>query len=152
MDDPVSTAVGDPSKEPALSPRSLERIGFEVELLAPPAGSRRSLANRLAAILGGSVRTVFHRDTEMALVKDRPVFHHLSLGFDVYDADGRFRCRLVDDVTIVSDLDPRRGPEDGFYRILSDDRRLINLVARLADPEQVEEKVLEPVAELCDDF
>ncbi len=130
------------------------RLGFEVELLAPPGASRATLAAALAdcgtgrgsGATDGSVRTIFHHDTEPSLVKGRPVFHHLSRGFDVV-ADGRLACRLVDDVTIQDDLDRHVSPADGWYRILSDDSRLLRLVEQLADPAADLSDVLKPVAE-----
>ncbi|MEM8923905.1 MAG: amidoligase family protein [Actinomycetota bacterium] len=127
---------------------SLRRVGFEIELLAPPGENRASLAGRLAERCSGTVRRTFHHDTELTLVKDRSVFHHLSLGFDVLDADGDLVCRLVDDITIIDDLDAGRPPTGGWYRILSDDRRLMNLVERVCDPNATADVVLDPVAEL----
>lgn len=124
------------------------RMGFEVELLAPKGLSRRSLADSLAQSTGGSVQRSFHADTEPSLVQGRPVFNHLTAAFDIVDGGGAALCRLVDDVTIQSDLDPKAPAEDGWYRILSDDRRLIRLIERHIDPNAQASEVLEPVAEL----
>ncbi len=131
-----------------LDASPLERLGFEIELLAPPGESRATLAERLAKEFDGTVRRVFHHDTELTLVKGRSVFHHLSLGFEVFDGAGRSRCLLVDDITILDDLDGGRRPVDGWYRILSDDRRLLSLVERVADPAAPAATVLDPVADL----
>jgi hypothetical protein len=42
------------------------RSGFELELLAPRGSDRRVLAEELAARHGGTVRTVWHEDSEPA--------------------------------------------------------------------------------------
>ena len=44
------------------------RIGFEIELLAPPGSSRRTLADRLARDDDGHVTRIFHTDSEPSLV------------------------------------------------------------------------------------
>lgn len=124
------------------------RLGFEVELLAPRGRSRRDLAEAIAERIGGDTRSVFHRDTELSLVAGRPVFHHLTKGYEVYGRSGELRCRLVDDVTIVDDLDPTAGPKDGWFRILSDEPRLLRLVERLVDPSADAATILDPVASL----
>lgn len=131
------------SVDPALT-----RVGYEVELLAPEGQSRAALAGRLAQDLGGHHERIFHHDTELTKVKGRPVFHHLSLGYDVFDADGVFRCRLVDDITITADLDERAEPSNGLYRLMSDERRIMNLVERIADPSADAATVLTPLAAL----
>jgi hypothetical protein len=43
-------------------------------------------------------------------------------------------CTLVDDVTIVAELDPTAPPLPGWHRILTDDLRILRLLARLSDP------------------
>ncbi len=124
------------------------RVGIEVELLAPVGGSRRDLAHRLAQLFGGRVAPAFHRDTEPAPSGRPGRYHHLSLAQVVSDADGRPRCRLVDDTTIRDDLDRRAPAPAGHYRIISDDVRMARLVERRADPAAAAAAVLEPVAEL----
>ncbi len=94
------------------------------------------------------MQTFFHHDTEPSLVDGRAVFHHLTKGFVVLDDAGEARCRLVDDVTIRNDLEstaPPAGPE--WYRVLSDEPRLLRLIDRLADPLAPADAVLDPVAE-----
>jgi len=54
----------------------------------------------------------------------------------------------VDDVTITADLDPRAAPAPGWYRVLTDDPRLLHLLARTCSPEAVLGEVLDPAAEL----
>ena len=124
------------------------RTGFEVELLAPAGSDRQVLADELAARLGGQVRRSFHTDSEPSVVPGVGVFRHLSPAFDVVDADGRPVARLVDDITIEADLTPGGPGRQGWYRVLSDDARLLRLVERHADPDAPLATVLEPVAEL----
>ncbi|GIG40800.1 amidoligase family protein [Cellulomonas phragmiteti] len=129
------------------------RTGFEIELLAPAGSDRRELADVLAARRGGAVRRVFHTDSEPSTVPGIGVFRHLSPGFDVVDAAGAPVARLVDDITIVADLAPapgaaRRPGHRGWYRVLSDDARLLRLVERHADPDAPMAQVLDPVAEV----
>jgi hypothetical protein len=145
------------------------RTGFEIELLAPVGSDRRTLADVLAARRGGSVHRTFHTDSEPSAVPGVGVFRHLSPAFDVVGPAGEPVARLVDDITIVADL-PRPGagtttgaPIDlatgttagttvgtpsGWYRLLSDDARLLRLVERLADPHAPMATVLDPVADL----
>ena len=137
-----------PRTEPR--PRSgplTERIGFEVELLAPPGRSRADLADLVAERSGGLVRRFFHTDSEPSLVPGMDHFIHLTQGFAVEDADGRPLARLVDDITIRHDLDPQAPPRPGWYRIISDEPRLMRLTHRLADPLAPLHTVLDPLAE-----
>ncbi|GIG19895.1 hypothetical protein Cch01nite_06190 [Cellulomonas chitinilytica] len=126
------------------------RTGFEVELLAPPGSDRQVLADEIAARLHGHVRRAFHADSEPSTVPGVGVFRHLSPAFDVVDADGRPVARLVDDITIAADLAavPSRPGHRGWYRLLSDDARLLRLVERHTDPAAPLATVLEPVAAL----
>ncbi len=123
-----------------------DRLGFEVELLAPSGASRHTLAEEFAEQCGGSIRTVFHHDAEPSLVEGRPVFHHLTRGFEVDEANGAMRCRLVDDVTINTDLDIHKMPEPGWFRILSDEPRLLRLAQQICDPTASAESMLGPMA------
>ena len=97
------------------------RIGFEIELLAPPGSSRADLAAEVARRSGGGVHRFFHTDSEPSLVPGLDHFIHLTPGFDVVDERGRPMCRLVDDITIRADLDPRVPPRPGWYRIVGDE-------------------------------
>jgi hypothetical protein len=123
-------------------------VGFEVELLAPRGRSRRDLADELARRCGGRVRPTFHSDTERSAAAGVERFLHLTPAFDVLDGTGALRCSLVDDTTIVADLDPAAPPRPGWYRVLSDDPRLLRLVAARTDPAEGIGSVLAPVAEL----
>lgn len=110
------------------------RIGFEIELLAPRGLSRRTLALDLADRCDGRVRPVWHHDSEPALVPGLGRFLHLTQGFEVWNEAGGLVCTLVDDVTLLADLDPRERPVPGWHRVLTDDRRLLRLLARHSDP------------------
>lgn len=126
------------------------RTGFEIELLAPTGSDRQVLADELAVRCGGQVRRSFHVDSEPSAVPGVGVFRHLSPAFDVVDALGRPVARLVDDITLESDLVsvPGQPGHRGWYRILCDDARLLRLIERHADPEAPLATVLQPVAEL----
>lgn len=110
------------------------RIGFELELMAPPGLSRRSLADDLAARHGGTVHPVWHHDSEPSLVPGLGRFLHLTQGFEVRRSDGSLLCTLVDDVTLIAGLDPRAPARPGWHRILSDEPRLLRLLAAHTDP------------------
>ena len=110
------------------------RTGFEIELMAPPGVSRRSLAVELAGRHGGRVQPVWHHDSEPSLVPGLGRFLHLTQGFEVRLGDGGLLCTLVDDVTLMDGLDPRAAAPPGWFRILSDDPRLLSLVAAHSDP------------------
>lgn len=126
------------------------RIGFEVELLAPAGSDRQVLAEALAGRRGGRVHRSFHTDSEPSAVPGVGVFRHLSPAFDVVDGDGAAVVRLVDDITIVSDLagTSTRPGHRGWYRVLCDEPRLLRLIERSADPDATLPDVLAPVAEL----
>lgn len=110
------------------------RIGFEIELMAPPGLSRRSLALDLAGRCGGRIRPVWHHDSEPSLVPGLGRFLHLTRGFEVRRPDGTLLATLVDDVTLLDGLDPRTPAPPGWFRVLSDDPRLLSLLAAHSDP------------------
>jgi hypothetical protein len=124
------------------------RLGFEVELLAPAGKSRLDLAEAIARDCGGSVRRFFHPQSEPSLVPGTPVFHSLTLGFEVFTAEQEWVVRCVDDLTLQSDLQRNAPPQPGWYRILSDDERLLRLVQQQADPQSPVSEVLDPIAAL----
>ncbi|MBM2619625.1 amidoligase family protein [Actinoplanes sp. LDG1-06] len=131
-----------------MTARLRRRIGFEIELMAPPGVSRRSLADDLAARTGGRVRPVWHRDSEPSLVPGLGRFLNLTLGFAVDRPDGSPLCTLVDDITLIDGLEPRTPAPPGWFRVLSDDSRLLGLLAGQCDPASGLDTVLDPVAEL----
>lgn len=126
----------------------MSRIGFEVELLAPRGRSRADLARAVAGAVGGAVVPAFHRDSEPSAVPGMGVFRHLTPRFDVVDAERRGVCSIVDDVTVVEGLDPRAAALPGWYRLLTDDARLLALLDRTCDPSAPLDHVLDPVAAL----
>ncbi|MCU1603200.1 MAG: hypothetical protein JWO22_3909, partial [Frankiales bacterium] len=126
------------------------RTGFEVELLAPKGTSRRDLADELARRCGGSVEPVWHRDSEPSLVEGLGRFLHLTQGFDVRRSDGSLLCGLVDDITIVDELDRTAPPLPGWHRVLTDDPRLLELLAVNCPSDAAFDEVLDDVADMWD--
>ena len=124
------------------------RLGVEIELLAPPGKSRQDLALAIASAHGGSVRRFFHPQSEPSLVAGTPVFHNLTLGFEVLNADGNWVASCVDDLTLQDDLARDTPPRPGWYRVISDDERLLRLIQQQADAQQPGERVLDPIAQL----
>lgn len=131
-----------------MSVRLYRRTGFEIELLAPPGRSRRTLADDLAARCGGRVAPVWHHDSEPSLVPGLGRFLHLTQGFEVRTGDGDPLCTLVDDVTLIAGLDHTAAAPMGWFRILSDDSRLLHLLAAHSDPGDSVGTVLDPTARL----
>ncbi|WP_433383343.1 amidoligase family protein [Actinoplanes sp. CA-142083] len=131
-----------------MTPSLRRRIGFEIELMAPQGRSRRSLAYDLAGRIGGRIRPVWHHDSEPSLVPGLGRFLHLTQGFEVLRADGSQVCTLVDDITLRDGLQPATPAPPGWYRVLSDDSRLLTLLAARCDPGAPLERVLDPVADL----
>jgi Putative amidoligase enzyme len=132
-----------------VSPELRRRTGFELELLAPRGSSRRVLANALADQCDGAVRPVWHQDSEPAMVSRLGGrFLHLTQGFEVSTASGAVVCTLVDDVTIVADLDPTARAMPGWHRLLTDDPRLLRLLALVSDPGGPLETALDGAASL----
>ena len=62
-------------------------------------------------------------------------------------ADGLRIASCVDDLTLTADVDRSAKPEAGWYRVLSDDKRLLNLCMAQCDPENSVESVLLPLAD-----
>lgn len=124
------------------------RIGVELELMAPPGASRLTLAEALAARPGGGaqahVRAFFHAQTEPSKVPGSPVFHSLTLGFEALDAEGELIARCVDDLTLQAELDRHRAARPDWCRVVSDDDRLLRILARHLEPADV----IEPGARL----
>ncbi|MEV6299952.1 amidoligase family protein [Actinoplanes sp. NPDC051861] len=131
-----------------MTARLRRRIGFEIELMAPPGVNRRTLAFDLAGRCGGTVRPVWHHDSEPSLVPGLGRFLHLTQAFEVRRPDGALLCTLADDVTLLAGLDPAAPALPGWFRILTDDRRLLRLLAARCDPGGSLAGVLNPAAEL----
>jgi hypothetical protein len=124
-------------------------LGFEVELLTPRGASRRTFAEAVAGA-SGTVTPDLHLDTEPSLAPGVPVFHNLTPAFEARDAQGRRLVRVADDLTLQDDLDKRAPPKPGWYRILSDDPRILRLIQRHVDPAAPLERVLDPARALFD--
>lgn len=117
-----------------MSARLRQRTGFEIELMAPRGISRHTLALKLASRCNGHVQPVWHHDSEPSLVPGLGRFLHLTQGFEVHRGTGELVCTLVDDVTLIADLDSQAGPAPGWHRVLTDDSRLLGLLAEHSDP------------------
>jgi hypothetical protein len=124
------------------------KIGFELELLAPKGLSRQSLAETIAHEQGGKVRRFFHPQSEPSKVPGHPLFHNLTLGFEVMDKQGNLIARCVDDLTLQDDLEKTCQPLPGWYRIVSDDLRLLHLIKQQANAADPLSEVLKPIAQL----
>ena len=123
-------------------------IGLELELLAPPGRTRRDLADAIAAAQGGRVRPYFLPQEEPSQVPGMKLFNNLTLAFEVEDGAGGWWARCVDDLTLQDDLDRQAPPQPGWFRIVSDDRRLLSLVARHGVADQGLRGALAPTAAL----
>jgi hypothetical protein len=124
------------------------KIGVEVELLAPPQKNRWDLAAAISNQHQGSIRPFFHPQSEPSKVPGMPIFHNLTMGYEVLDSQHQRIAQCVDDLTLQADLNRRAAPQAGWYRIVSDDERLLRLIQQQADPEQPLEKVMQPIAQL----
>ncbi len=124
------------------------KIGFEIEVLAPKGLTRQSLAQAIAHQHGGIVRRFFHPQTEPSKVPGTPLFHNLTLGFEVVDEKEQLIARCVDDITRQENLEKSCQPLPGWYRIVSDDLRLLHLIKHQANPDAELSEVLQPIAKL----
>ena len=124
------------------------KAGFEIELIAPRGKSRRDLANAIAESRSARVQTLFYPQSELSQAPGVPVFENLVLGYDVTGADGSRIARCVDDLTITHELDFRAPSKKGWYRIVSDDARLLELVRLHCDPLAGQAETLKPLASL----
>jgi hypothetical protein len=100
----------------------------EVELLAPRGLSRYDLALAIAKRIQGTVHRFFHADSEPSKIPHQPLFYHLTPAFEVRDTQGKWLVRCVDDVTLRAGLNQQAPAQAGWYRIVSDDARLIGLI------------------------
>src|SRR5687768_1884483 len=123
-------------------------IGVEIELLAPKGSSRKTLAEHYARRAGGTVVAFFHPQSELTAVPDTPVFENLTLGFEARDAQGALIAKCVDDLTLVDDLERETPPKPGWFRVVSDDMRLLNLVARTGRADAGPYEAVAPIAAL----
>jgi hypothetical protein len=121
------------------------KTGFEIELIAPRGKSRLDLARRVAARTGGTIERFFHAQQELSRVDGKPTFHNLTLAFAVKDREGRPVASFVDDLTLVDGLDQQASSMPGWYRMVTDDIRLVSLLLHNCDPNAELGAVLEPI-------
>ncbi|MDP1822685.1 MAG: amidoligase family protein [Archangium sp.] len=111
-----------------------ERVGLELELLAPPGKTRFDLARALAKRAGGALRLAFKYHGQGELPDGRPDCQLTPTARVL--VRGKWFCSVVDDPTIVDEL----APTDEKLRIArTDDVRLAawierNCHARFAGP------------------
>lgn len=122
------------------------RVGLEIELMAPRGSSRQALAEAIASAQGGSVSRIFYPQSEHSQIVGTPVLENLTLGFEVRDAEHRAIAWCVDDLTLQADCDRARPPQPGWYRIVGDDIRFMQIIGRLTDANLPLAEVLQPVA------
>ncbi len=124
------------------------QIGIEVELLAPPTKSRLDLAEAICQHYRGRIGAFFHPQSEPSKVPGMPIFHNLTLGYEVVDPDRGWIAKCVDDLTLQADLNRNVPPKAGWYRIVSDDERLLRLIQQQANPQAPLTEVMIPIAGL----
>jgi len=124
------------------------KIGIEIEMVAPLGATRRDLADAIASHFNGSVVPYFHPQVEPSKVSGQPLFKNLTPAFEVLDQHGRRIVQCVDDLTLQDDLDRTASPQAGWYRIVSDEHRLLQLVMQQADAVAPISDVLTPIAHL----
>lgn len=122
--------------------------GFEIELIAPRGSSRARLAEAVRGRVKGTIRQFFHPQSEISKVPGKPVFDNLTAGFRVLDANGGWVASLVDDITLQHGLNKSAPPSPGWYRIVSDDGRILQLAIQQCDPLAPLDTVLDPLARL----
>jgi hypothetical protein len=122
------------------------KVGFEIELVTPKGKSRLDLARRVARRTGGVVHRVFHAQAELTSIQGKPAFQNVTPGFEVVGGDGRTIARFVDDLTLLDGFDLDAAALPGWYRIVTDDGRLVSLIEAGCDPEADLATVLEPLA------
>lgn len=124
------------------------KIGVEIELVAPKGLNRRDLALAIAQQHGGIVCPFFHPQVEPSKVAGQPLFKNLTRGFEVVGSEGQMIAQCVDDLTLQEDFDKTHPPQPGWYRIVSDEGRLLQLVMQQANPAAPVSEVLTPIARL----
>jgi hypothetical protein len=121
-------------------------VGVEIELIAPPGSSRLRLAEAIAAAHGGRVNRIFYPQSEPSQIPGTPILENLTLGFEVLDAQHRVIAWCVDDLTLQADCDRTAPPQPGWYRIVGDDIRFMQIVSHLTKAKLPLAEVLQPVA------
>lgn len=116
--------------------------------MAPRGLSRKDLALAIARHQGGIVCPFFHPQVEPSKVSGQPLFNSLTQGFTAMDATGEIIAQCVDDLTLQDDCDKFHPPQVGWYRIVSDDGRFLQLLMQQANPAAPVSDVLTPLAAL----
>lgn len=124
------------------------KIGVEIELLAPKGLSRRDLAQAIAKEQGGKIRPFFHPQIEPSKVLDHPLFNNLTQAFEVLDNNEQMIAQCVDDLTLQDDCNKSHRPQAGWYRIVSDEGRFLQLILQQCNPFDSISAVLIPIADL----
>lgn len=124
------------------------KIGIEIEMVAPKGVNRRDLAKAIALHFQGNVTPYFHPQVEPSKVSGQSLFKNLTPAFEVRDQHGQRIAQCVDDLTLQDDLDKTASPQAGWYRIVSDEHRLLQLVMQQADASDPLSDVLTPIAHL----
>lgn len=124
------------------------KIGVEVELLAPKGMSRYDLAEAIACEHKGTIRHFFYPQVEPSKVEGKPIFNNLTLAFEILDSSGKVIAQCVDDLTLQDDCDKSHPPKNGWYRIVSDEPRLLQLIMQQCNPAASVIDVLKPIARL----
>lgn len=123
-------------------------IGIEWELIAPKGKSRLDLAEKIKDRISGTINPFFIKQQEPNVKNRKEVFHNLTQGFKVFNKKGNWVCSLVDDITLQGNFDKSTPSPDNWYRIISNDSRLLRLCQNVCLASATRDKVLEPVAEL----
>jgi hypothetical protein len=124
------------------------KIGIEVELLAPPTKSRLDLAQAISHQYQGSIHPFFHPQSEPSKVSGTPIFHNLTVGYEVLDSQRTSIAQCVDDLTLQFDLNRHAAPKAGWYRIVTDDLRLLRLIKQQTNAELPLAEVMQPIGRL----
>lgn len=124
------------------------KIGVEIELMAPKGFTRRDLAIAIAKEQGAKVRSFFHPQSEPSKMPGTPLFQNLTLGFEILNSQGESIAKCVDDLTLQDDFNKHHSPLPGWYRIVSDDARLLHLIIQQANPVSSLTEVMLPIAKL----
>jgi Putative amidoligase enzyme len=105
-----------------------QRVGLELELLAPEDSGRRALAERLARLINGRLQFGLKYSSPGRAPDGRPICE-LSCAYRVLDARRRVIATLVDDPTISTS--PDHAAHRPAWSGLADDVRLALLAERL---------------------
>jgi hypothetical protein len=123
-------------------------IGIEWELIAPKGKNRLDLAQKVKDRVSGQINPFFIKQQEPNVKNRKEVFHNLTQGFKVSDAEGDWVCSMVDDITLQGNFDKSKASAENWYRIISNDSRLLRLCQNICLASAPRNEVLEPLAKL----